>query len=129
MMTWVSLKSGVASSGNVRIAHQPAMHAIATVARTASLFLTEKSMILLITNRTLVFFQRFGRIALKLFLTLRGAKIISRPVVCHRVSGLGRLLCVGLHPAARINHALFLRASSAHGRCGLVSTWRQCRLR
>src|SRR5580693_2101424 len=106
MMTWVSLKSGVASSGNVRIAHQHAMHAIATVARTASLFLTEKSMILLITNRTLMFFQRFGGITLKLFLTLRGTKIISRPVIRHRVSGLCRLLRIYRHPAARINHAL-----------------------
>src|SRR5580704_19770898 len=114
MMTCVSLKSGVASSGSVLIAHHLSMHAIATVARTASLFLTEKSMILLITNRTLVFFQRFGGIALKLFFTLRGTKIISRPVIRHRVSGLCRLLRVRHHPAARINHALLFCASSAH---------------
>src|SRR5260370_18430948 len=47
-MTWVSLRSGVASSGTVVIAHQPATHAAATTAQTRILLLTEKSMIRLI---------------------------------------------------------------------------------
>ncbi len=47
-MTWVSLRSGVASRGSVTIAHHPAMQARAMVANTASLCSTEKSMIRLI---------------------------------------------------------------------------------
>src|SRR3974377_1118432 len=46
MMTWVSLRSGVASRGMVTLAHQPATQAPAMAANTASLCLTEKSMIL-----------------------------------------------------------------------------------
>src|SRR6266480_4638005 len=48
MMTCVSLRSGVASSGIVTMAHHPAMHATPINVRTASLCSTEKSMILLI---------------------------------------------------------------------------------
>ena len=48
MITCVSLRSGVASRGNVTIAHHPAIEATAIVDNTASLCFTEKSMILLI---------------------------------------------------------------------------------
>src|SRR3974390_564018 len=46
MISWVCVRSGVASGGMVTMAHQPATHAPAMVANTASLCLTEKSMIL-----------------------------------------------------------------------------------
>src|SRR6266849_6482131 len=48
MMTCVSLRSGVASSGSVTMAHQPAMQAKPISESTASLCFTEKSMIRLI---------------------------------------------------------------------------------
>src|SRR6266852_8400028 len=48
MMTCVSLRSGVASRGNVTIAHHPATQATAIMDKTASLCFTEKSMTLLI---------------------------------------------------------------------------------
>src|SRR6267143_4797164 len=48
MMTCVSLRSGVASSGIVTMAYHPAMHATPINVKTASLCSTEKSMILLI---------------------------------------------------------------------------------
>src|ERR1017187_4539368 len=47
-ITWVSLRSGSASSGTVRIAHRPPMMAAATRMSTTILFLAENSMIALI---------------------------------------------------------------------------------
>src|SRR3990172_2706058 len=44
MMTWVSLRSGMASSGTRLSDHQPAAQPTATSAKTTSLFLMEKSM-------------------------------------------------------------------------------------
>src|ERR1700681_4414569 len=49
MMTWVSLRSGVASTGTVCRARHPATQPIAITARTITRCLTEKSMILAIT--------------------------------------------------------------------------------
>src|SRR6202048_1680537 len=49
MMTWVSLRSGVASIGTVCRARHPARQPIAITARTITRCLTEKSMILAIT--------------------------------------------------------------------------------
>src|SRR6266545_3343882 len=48
MMTCVSLRSGMASSGTFFIDHQPWRQAAARSAKTKNLFLTEKSMIRLI---------------------------------------------------------------------------------
>src|ERR1700724_3187663 len=80
MMTWVSLRSGVASSGRFIIDQAPQKQAMATSAKTRNLFLTEKSMIRLIIaapqcaleyGGTPYFFTRIpGRIQSKLFLTL-----------------------------------------------------------
>src|SRR5690348_652210 len=44
MMTWVSLRSGVASRGKCVIDHVPQMHAAATKAKMRNLFRTEKLM-------------------------------------------------------------------------------------
>src|SRR6266852_536822 len=55
MMTCVSLRSGVASSGVVTIAHHPAMHAAPINVNTASLCFTENSMTIwiIVISRTL----------------------------------------------------------------------------
>src|ERR1700751_2812768 len=48
MMTWVSLRSGMASSATRCMDHQPATQAANTSAKTTTLFSTEKSMMRLI---------------------------------------------------------------------------------
>src|ERR1700687_5355837 len=103
MMTWVSLRSGVASSGTVIIAHQPTRQPPTPRAQTRSLFSTEKSMMWLIMAGSLMAGRQIPLgILLKLVLaTLRtegvGRSAIRRGVARH----LGFIL-VDIHAAGGI---------------------------
>src|ERR1700741_5134750 len=93
MMTWVSLRSGVASSGRCIIDHAPQMQAAATNAKTRNLFRTEKPMtrLIILTPRSgigcgLYFvIQIFGRIRLELVSALVRAKCERLAVVDFRM--------------------------------------------
>src|SRR5512138_3473777 len=65
MMTWVSERSGMASSGRWRMDHHPMMDAAVTTRMTMSLLFAEKSMI-----RLIMFLHTGGRVVL-LVLPLR----------------------------------------------------------
>src|ERR1700740_1370686 len=85
MMTWVSLRSGVASSGRCIIDHVPQRHAAATNAKIKYLLRTEKVMrrLIILPPRRRVrsasqfFLQVLGRVLLEFFVAFVGTEDVG----------------------------------------------------
>src|SRR5215510_3426905 len=121
IITWVSLRSGVASSGRWNMAHVPQMQAAATKAKMRNLFRTENPM-----TRLVILAPRSGNggapypgvrvfvgILVKLALALVRAKNKGLVAVALRMSGGQSLLAIHRHSAHRIEcHADFMRIGS-----------------
>src|SRR5512134_1390788 len=104
MMTWVSLRSGMASSGTRRSDQAPPTAAAPISRRTRNLFRTEKSMTLSITggpprSRGLGVLRRFG---VEPLLAVVGAEVVGPALVLRRPARRGRALLVHLHAAHRV---------------------------
>src|SRR5947209_8125586 len=99
MMTCVSLKSGMASSGRCIIDHAPHVQAAATRANTRNLFLTENSMIRLIIYASV-------RVHVARIEGLAERDMHGRGVLIRIVHSRGRSLCRGAHAAFRIDQEI-----------------------
>src|SRR3977135_275111 len=95
MMTWVSLRSGVASRGNCIMDQAPHTHAMPTRANTRNLFLTEALMMRLIIARPRVVESRG---ASHLLLGILGGRLFMRMLIW-LLAGAGNHLRTGPHAA------------------------------
>src|SRR5215469_14408827 len=117
MMTWVSLRSGVASSGKCIIDHVPQMQAAATSAKIRNLFRTEKPIIRLIIlmPRSGIgcglysVIQIFGGVRLELIAALVRAESKSLAVVRLRVPTRHGLIPIDGHATNRVMHHFGVR--------------------
>src|ERR1700730_15220980 len=95
MMTWVWLRSGVASRGRCIMDQAPHTHAMPTRANTRNLFLTEKLMMRLIIAGLRVVESRGGS---HLALRIVGGSLILR-MLTWLLLGAGKHLRTGPHAA------------------------------
>src|ERR1700675_532387 len=109
MMTWVSLRSGVASTGRCTIDHAPQRQPAATKAKTNNLFRAENSMMRLIIDLApaiggVISFADFyvrilARIVLEFLLTAVGAEVKKFAVIFLNVAAGLRLVRFKFHAA------------------------------
>src|SRR5215831_2807434 len=111
MITWVSLRSGVASSGRCIIAQVPQIQAAATKAKIRNLFRTENPIRRLVIRspRSLASGHLHlavsvpGRVLLKFLLALVGTKCKGLTVIVLRVTAGLSFACIYRHAADRID--------------------------
>src|SRR6516162_6752041 len=105
MMTCVSLRSGMASSGNACIDHHPPMQASAAQASTSNLCRTEKLIMRLIMSAPGRIGSQimFGLFTELLFAAI-GAEVVSDSIASDGVARGNRLGFVDCHAAGGIFH-------------------------
>src|ERR1700757_76982 len=99
MMTWVSLRSGMASSGTRSMDHQPAMQAASTSAKTTTLFSTEKSIMRLITGASRPVRRRVQPHGVRVFIAVAFRVIVEIAFTAIRTEVVGDAAVFA--PAAR----------------------------
>src|SRR5512143_1710671 len=102
MMTWVSLRSGMASRGTRRSDHAPKTAAAPTISRTRALFRTEKSMTRAIMGSRGVGRRVPRRVAVEALLADLGAEGVDPPPVLRPHPRRGGALLFHFHAAHRV---------------------------